>query len=106
MNGPGPVDVKKDDVHYPTVHIESDKKIDFPKEGTMEVQFKKIRSEHSTGPNGDRYSCTLELRYIEEIDGEAPEVKAPAKGRDKEAEDALDSIAKEVMAKRSKSKEY
>ena len=106
--GGGPVEIKKDDVHYPTVHIESDEKIDFPKEGTMLVEFKKISSEHRSTPNGEKYSCTLELRYIEEIDGEEPEteVKPPARGRDTEAEDALDSIAKDVMAKRSKSKDY
>ena len=100
----GPVEISKEDVHYPTFHVESKKKIDFPEEGEMTIKFKKIRSEHSTGERGERYSCTIEVRGI--VDMEADENPEPKKSGSREAEDALDAIARAVSAKRKANSDY
>lgn len=87
-----------DEKMYPTFHVESDEKIDFPKEGEMTIKFKKISSEMREGKNGDRYSCTIEVHKIVSMYGD--EKDAPYK-RDKSAEESLDALA----AKRMKEKE-
>lgn len=88
---PAEVDSEK---MYPTFHVESDEKIDFPHKGEMTIKFKKISSELREGKNGDRYSCTIEVRKIVSMYGD--EKDAPYK-RDKSAEESLDSLAAERM---------
>lgn len=87
-----------DEKMYPSFHVESDEKIDFPHDGEMTIRFKKTSSEMREGKNGDRYSCTIEVRKIVSMyDGEKD---APYK-RDKSAEQSLD----ELRAKRAKEME-
>jgi hypothetical protein len=95
----GPVEIDKDDVHYPTFHYESKKKVDFPEEGEMTIKFKKVRSEHSSSDRGERYSCTIEVREIVDMEGE--KINEPKKSSAREAEDALDAIAVVVANKRN-----
>lgn len=92
-----PTEVSDENI-YPSFHVESDEKIDFPHEGEMTIKFKKTSSEMREGKNGDRYSCTIEVQKIVSMYGS--EKDAPYK-RDKSAEEALDALA----AKRTKEKE-
>lgn len=87
-----------DEKMYPSFHVESDEKIDFPHDGEMTIKFKKTSSEMREGKNGDRYSCTIEARKIVSMHGS--EKETPYK-RDKSAEESLDALA----AKRMKEKE-
>ena len=85
--------------YYPTIHITREEKIPFPKHGKMTVTFHKIESSMSERDGKPRYSCTLELREIEELEIEKDEKEsAPSY---KKTEDALDSI----MAEKKKAKE-
>lgn len=93
-----PMSEAADEKMYPSFHVESDEKIDFPHDGEMTIKFKKISSEMREGKNGDRYSCTIEVRKIVSMYGD--EKEAPYK-RDKSAEESLDALA----AKRMKEKE-
>lgn len=91
-----PHEVDRDEKMYPSFHVESDEKIDFPHEGEMTIKFKKISSEMREGKNGDKYSCTIEVRKIVSMYGEKDD--APSK-RDRSAEEALDALAAEKMRK-------
>lgn len=88
----------RDEKMYPSFHVESDEKIDFPHEGEMTIKFKKTSSEMREGKNGDRYSCTIEVRKIVEM--YPAKDNRPSK-RDKSAEESLDALA----ANRMKEKE-
>lgn len=85
--------------YYPTIHVSGKENHDFPSEGTMEVTFKKVREEVSTDEEGNtRYSCTLEIQSIDEIEGEDESGDMP-KNHGREAEDALDALARKLKEK-------
>lgn len=84
----------RDEKMYPSFHVESDEKIDFPHSGEMTIKFKKISSEMREGKNGDRYSCTIEVRKIVEM---YPEKDTRPSKRDKSAEESLDALATKRM---------
>lgn len=97
----GPTEIRMDKMMYPMLHIDTNKKIDFPHEGTMMVHFKKVSSTMSEGDDRKpSYSCTLEIHKIEEL--------YPEKGEDSEREpktgDVLDEIADTVMKARKAGK--
>lgn len=94
----GPVEVERSDEYYPTAHIETDEKIDFPHEGIMEVRYKKTASSMSETNGKMRYSCTFELREI--LDIESEDTESEEKSDSKKTEDALDSHAREYMKKK------
>lgn len=57
------------DDYYPTVHIERKEPFELPEEGTMTVTFKRISVEDSERDGKKRFSCTLELRSIDKVNG-------------------------------------
>jgi hypothetical protein len=97
---------EKDDVHYPSFHVESDEKLDIPEEGEMTIKYKKVSSAHSERNGNEHYSCTIEVLGIVSTDGK--KVKSPAKSGN-EAESALDDLMKAAMkhkAAMEKSEDY
>lgn len=88
----------RDEKMYPTFHVVSDEKIDFPHAGEMTITFKKLSSETREGENGNRYECTIEVRKIVEM---YPEKDTRPSKRDRTAEESLDALA----TKRMKEKE-
>lgn len=94
-----PSEVSIDKTLYPTLHVDTTKKVDFPHEGTMTVRFKKISSSMSEGDDRKpRYSCTLEIHKIEELYPEDDSEREPKTG------DVLDEIADTVMKARKAGK--
>lgn len=84
-----PIKMDSDRKYYPTIHYSGEKPLDLPKEGTMTVKFHK-QSETTTESDGKtHYSCTIEVREIVHVEGEA---EAPYKSRSKDAESALDAL--------------
>lgn len=89
-----------DKTMYPTLHVDTTKKIDFPHEGTMTVHFKKVSSQMSEGDDRKpRYSCTLEIHSIEELYPEKDDSE-----REPKTGDVLDEIANTVMKARKGNK--
>ena len=85
--------------HYPTFHIESDKKLELPHEGTMTIRFKKTGFSMREDEDGDmHYSCDVQVHEIVDVESEEPE--APARNRSKETGEALDAL------KANRSKKY
>lgn len=98
--GPLPVEVKQDEKHYPAFHYEGTEDLGIPHEGVMTIRYKKTSSsvsEHDDRP--PRYSCTVEVRKIESIEGAED---APTKNYSQDAESALDAL----MEKKLKQKGY
>lgn len=96
----GPVEIKRDDVHYPTFHVETDKEIPFPHEGEMTIKFKKVSSSMSEREDGKtRYSCSIEVQKITELYPEKSD-----EDREPKTEEALDKLAKMVSEARKAGK--
>lgn len=92
--------------YYPTVHLDSKDESyeDIPESGTMTVTFRKIRTEESKSDKGTRYSCTLELRKLEDF--QSGEAAPPAtKKAAVETSDALDMLAKAIKGARDEDEE-
>lgn len=98
---PEPLDSKK--VWYPTIHLEGKSLAGLPKSGVLKIKFKKVRSEKTEKEDGTtRYSCTLEVQKIVGVEGKREEADVP----DRQAsEQALDLLAKAMMAKGGDSEE-
>jgi hypothetical protein len=59
---------------YPSFHIESNEEYDFPKSGSMTIDFKKTGETSSTDSSGkDHNSCTIEVRRITDISKSSPD---------------------------------
>lgn len=87
--------------HFPSFHIESDKKLDLPHEGTMTIRFKKVGFSMREDSDGEEtYSCDVEVHEV--VDAYSDEPNAPAKSHSKETENALD----ELKAKRKSRMDY
>lgn len=86
----------KQEAHYPTLHIESDEKIDFPDEGVMTIHFRKTGFSVSDRNGGKHYSCTIEAREILDIEAKDYD-DSPTKSSSRKSEDALDALMKERM---------
>jgi hypothetical protein len=82
--------------HYPFITVNDDD-IELPDEGTITVQYRKVREVTTNEDGKEKYSCTLDLIAIKDVkDGAVPK---PYKSRDK-AGDALDLIAEGLMKAR------
>lgn len=55
---------KSPSMYYPSIHLEGDKELDFPSEGTMKIRFKKVASTESERGGDKHYSCTLDVTEI------------------------------------------
>lgn len=102
--GPCCAPCKSEDDHkyYPSIYYSGKKKLEIPKEGTMVIRFRKTGSSHNVNSDDeDQYSCTIEVREIVSVDGEAS-VEMPAKNRSKDSEDALDAL-RAALSKEKKS---
>lgn len=94
---PTPVGVSEE--HYPSFHYEGGKDLGLPDEGVMKIHFCKTSSSVSERDGNKRYSCTVEVKKI--LDVEAEKDDSPTK-RDRSNEDALDAIMEAVMKKKKK----
>ena len=95
-----PSPVKMDEPYYPTLHIETDEKIDFPHEGTITLHFKKTSSNMRDSNGKKHYSCTFEMREI--LDMEADEEEEDTRTTSRKTEDTLDGYAREYEKKNKK----
>lgn len=94
-----------DKKHYPSFHIEGDEDLGLPKEGEMTICFCVTNESRSENADGKKhYSCTVEVRSIEDVDDEEPE--APAHGSDKAVSDVLDSLMEKHMAAKKGGEDY
>ena len=84
---------------YPTLHLSHETEYEFPDDGEMTVVFHKVSSTESETNGKKRYSCTLEVRKITDM-----EAVKKSKTSNREAEDALDALMKEKRA--GKASEY
>ncbi len=83
-------------IHYPSLYLSGDEKIDFPDEGTAVITFRKVDSgENVRDPDDPQYRCELEVRTIEVKDG------APKKDGDEGVGEAFKRAAKKKMAEKS-----
>jgi hypothetical protein len=83
----------KDKKHYPSFHIEGKESLDLPESGEMTIAFKRTNETRSVNEDGEkRYSCTIEVTKILDMEEEADE--APAHGSDKSVSDILDGLMK------------
>jgi hypothetical protein len=104
MKSEGPVPMpERDDKYYPTLHISSDEKIDFPHEGTITLRFKKTNSSMDERDGKMHYSCTLEMREILDMEEEED---ADERSESKKTEDELDRLADETEKEYKKKKGY
>jgi hypothetical protein len=72
--------------YYPTFRIESSSDYEFPKSGSMTIDFKKIGEESRTDSDGkERNSCTIEVHRITAVNNSASD-KVDTKDMDKEDE--------------------
>lgn len=78
--------------HYPTIHFEGPEELGLPEHGTMLVHYKVKREVETKTPQGDWYSCDIEVRKI--LGVEAEKDIRPSK-RDTSAEDALDNLMRQ-----------
>lgn len=87
---PCPMKSPESDKHYPTFHYEGPEDLGLPDGGTLEIKFVKTGSSISESDGKKRYSCTVEVREILEVEGE--EVEAPTKSYSKGSDEALDAL--------------
>lgn len=95
----GPISVESDsknEIFYPSLHLEWEKPYGFPDEGTMTVRFKKTSQEDRKTKDGTRQTVNLDV--LEILDTEA------SKGADAEEEDSGDILDKEVKKIQKKKK--
>lgn len=85
--------------HYPSFHYEGEQDLGLPDEGEMTVKFRKTSSSTSERDGHKRYSCTVEVKKILNVEGEKDD--SPTK-RDTSGDDALDAIMVAVMKKKNK----
>lgn len=91
-----PMKMDSDEMHYPSLYIDSDKKLDIPDEGTMTIKFKKVGSSTNKPRNGkESHSCTVDVLEISNIKGGKSESKNEDSG------DALDRVKDEVVKGKS-----
>lgn len=88
---PMPVSASESKKHYPAFHYDGTEDIGLPDEGTMEIKFVKTASSVSESDGKKRYSCTVEVREILEVEGEEKDA-APTKSYSRDSEDALDAL--------------
>jgi len=88
-----------DKPYYPTLHIETDEKIDFPHAGTITLHYKKTSSSMNEREGKKHYSCTLEMQEILDMEGDKEE---DTRTTSRKTEDALDKIADEYGKKNRK----
>lgn len=67
---PSPVSVSGDGPRYPTVYIDTAEKLDLPDDGEIKFKFKKTDTSYSEHNGKTRYSCTLELHKILDVNAE------------------------------------
>lgn len=93
-----PTKVDEDAVHYPSLYIDSEGKLDIPEEGTMTIKFKKVSSSTNKPREGkEQHSCTIDVMEISDIKGG----KGKSKDKDEESSgDALDRVKKEVESEK------
>lgn len=93
----------KDEVMYPSFHVEGEEDLDLPYEGTMLVKFCKTSSTHRVDEDGkEHYECTVQVKKIISVEADEEEYKAPAKSHAKESDDALDELASKIKHKMEK----
>jgi len=97
----------KEEMHYPSFHVDGDKDLGLPYEGTMLVRFCKREETSRTDADGDKhYSCQIQVKEIISVKADE-DSEAPAKSYGKDTENALDALAKKLTRKMSKeSDEY
>lgn len=76
-------------IMYPSVYIDSDKKLGLPKKGTVTFRYE-LKSETSREGRDQepKYSCELELQSIESSE------KSSKSSKKESSEDALDNLRK------------
>ena len=88
-----PIMEKPPKKHYPTVHLETDERLDIPEEGTITFTYKKKSGEwHEKDDGKKRYECTLKLKSLVRAH-KGKKAKVEAKLPVEETEEALDKIA-------------
>lgn len=92
----------KDEMSYPSFHVDGDKDLGLPYEGTMTVRYCKREETSRTDADGDKhYSCQIQVKEIISVEAEEGS-EAPSKSYSKDAESALDELVKErLSAKKS-----
>lgn len=81
--------------HYPSVHLDTNEKLDIPMEGTITFTFtKKCGEWHKKDDGKTRYECHIELKEL--VRARKPREKVDKKMAYEETEDALDKIAGEM----------
>lgn len=95
---PSVKDMEKD-LMYPSFHVESEKNLDLPYEGTMLVKFCKKSSTHRIDDDGkEHYECTVQVKKIISVEADE-DSEAPTRSHTKDSEDALDKLAKKIAGK-------
>lgn len=93
----------KDEMMYPSFHVEGEEDLDLPYEGTMLVKFCKTSSTHRVDEDGkEHYECTVQVKKIISVEADEEEYKAPAKSHAKESDEALDHLANKIKHKMEK----
>lgn len=89
--------------YFPQVTLRETGGLKLPDEGTITLEFKKVRSEEEVHDGKKTYRCTLALHAI--LDVEDTDVAEPATNRNKESGDALDALRDE-KTKDAESEDY
>jgi len=80
--------------HYPMLHLNGEKELSFPEEGTMVVRFKRESQGKTERDGKTRYDAAICVKEILSVQSEAKESK-----EEERAEDALDRLRDEITKK-------
>lgn len=89
--------------YFPSVTLRETGGLKLPDEGTITLEFKKVRSEEEIHDGKKTYRCTIELHAIADV--EDTSVSEPTLNKSKETGDALDKLRAEKM-KDDESEDY
>lgn len=91
----------KDEMSYPSFHVDGDKDLGLPYEGVMLVRYCKREENKRTDADGDKhYSCQIQVKEIISVEADE-DTEAPSKSYSKDSEDAIDALAKKKLRKKS-----
>lgn len=89
--------------HFPQVTLRETGGLKLPDEGTITLEFKKVRSEEEIHDGKKVYRCTIALHAI--LDVEDTDVAKPATNKNKDSGDALDAL-RDTKMKDDESEDY
>ena len=79
---------------YPTLHLTSKEEPKLPKSGVITFRYKKVSSEERDGPEGETYSCTLEIKSLVDVEADEGAEKEEPEEIEDNAGRAIDKLAK------------